>query len=370
MKRLNLLIKPASFCNMRCTYCFYRDVSARRTDAGNGVMGVDTLEAIVRQAVSSVYDVVDFAFQGGEPTLAGLAFFEYFIGLLKKYNKSGTRVLCSIQTNGLMIDEKWAAFFRVNKFLVGLSIDGTGDIHDRNRKDTGGKGTYRRCLNALKLLAKNDVEVNVLCVVTNQNASKAQSVYNNLKKEGVSYIQFIPCLSAMDEPGEKPVDLLKPEEYAKFLKTMFDMWYIDWEKGDYISIRTFDDYVHVLAGRQPSSCAAAGVCGRYLTIESDGGVYPCDFYTVDRWYLGDIHKTPLNELFLNEKAAKFIEEGSAAPAKCRRCKYFVLCKGGCKRNRTDAEGASIYCQALTAFFDYSAERLMHMALLERRLMKS
>jgi uncharacterized protein len=330
-------------------------------------MRIDTLEAIVRQAVSAAYDMVEFAFQGGEPTLAGLEFYESFIELLKKYNKNGTPVFHKIQTNGLMIDEKWADFFHVNEFLVGLSIDGTGDMHDRNRQDTDGKGTYRRCLNTLKLLRKSGVEVNALCVVTDQIASKAQSVYENLKKEGFSYMQFIPCLDPLDAKGENAGILLKPEKYARFLKTMFDMWYLDWEKGDYISIRSFDDYVHILAGHPPSSCATSGVCGRYLTIESDGGVYPCDFYTIDRWCLGNINDISLDALFHNQKTTDFIEEGRTTPAKCKSCKHSILCRGGCKRNRAGAEGLNTYCSAFVEFFDYSAERLMRIASLERIL---
>jgi uncharacterized protein len=328
---------------------------------------MQTLESIVSKAVSAAYDLVDFAFQGGEPTLAGLDFFEQFILLLNKHNKSGTPVCFSIQTNGLLIDEKWANFFHANDFLVGLSIDGTRILHDLNRVDADGKGTYRRSLNALNLLKKSGTEVNALCVVTNQTTSKAQSVYENLKKEGFTYLQFIPCLAPLDAEGEKAGDYLSPENYARFLKTLFDLWYLDWEKGAYVSIRAFDDFVHLLVGNPPSSCAALGVCGSYLTVESDGSVYPCDFYTTDQWHLGNINDLSLSKLFQNHKIRSFIEESKQVPKKCSSCKYLTLCRGGCKRNRTGPDGLNLYCPALIAFFDYASKRLSRIASLERSL---
>ena len=369
MDTINILIKPSSKCNLGCKYCFYSDLSSYRTLNGNGMMTEKTLERIMQEAFSISSRQVIFAFQGGEPTLAGLEFFKRFIEYESGYKPHEISVHHSIQTNGVLINEEWAEFFCENKFLVGLSMDGNGDLHNMNRVNAADKGTFTKVCETFEMLKRKNVDTNILCVVTNQLARRAYSVYTGMKTRGCRFMQFIPCIDPPDKVRGGQEYSLTPDRYIVFLKTLFDLWYNDWERKDYVSIRLFDDYVHILADRSPGSCASSGSCGQYIVIESDGGIYPCDFYTEDKWYIGNINSMPLTVLIDSEKAKEFINESFDYPEKCASCCYFNVCRGGCKRDRyyENGETNNYFCSTFIEFFDYSIDRLKHIASLERTL---
>ena len=202
MPQLNILIKPASgSCNMRCKYCFYADEAKKRAAPSFGAMSMETAENLVRRAVEYAGDGCVFGFQGGEPTLRGLDFFRDFVALVRKYNTGGAKVSYSIQTNGLLLDEQWAAFLKENDFLVGLSMDGDRQTHDLNRVDVKGSGTFSRVLRAARLLEKHEVPFNILTVVNSRVARNVESVYSFYKKNGLLYQQYIPCLDPSSSSG-------------------------------------------------------------------------------------------------------------------------------------------------------------------------
>ena len=193
MRHVSLLIKPASsLCNMRCRYCFYADVSEHRTVNNYGLMTPELQEKMVENAFRTATESVSFAFQGGEPTLAGLEYFRRHVRLCKKYQMPGIRVSQSVQTNGLLLDDEWAAFFAENQFLVGLSLDGPKEIHDANRRDAAGKGTFSAVMEAGRLLKKHGVPFNILCVVDNTVARNANQVLNFFCKTDFSTCNLFP----------------------------------------------------------------------------------------------------------------------------------------------------------------------------------
>ena len=367
MDTVSVLIKPASGrCNLRCKYCFYEDVSGLRSEQDLGLMTEETLEELVRQAMELADRRVSFAFQGGEPMLRGLAFYEKFMELEKKYQKPGVLAEHSIQTNGTLIDEAWAVFFRENRFLVGISLDGTRSLHDMNRVDVKGKGTWAAVERALRLLEKKQVEYNILCVITGAAARRGQAIYQSLTGLGCRYLQFIACLDPMEEErGQRPFSLT-PERYGTFLKTVFDLWYRDWEQGNYVSVRLFDDYVHLLAGRPASACASNGVCGQYFVAEGDGSIYPCDFFVLDEYRMGKLEEQTLAELADSPAAREFCTCGRGAPEECTGCRWLPLCGGGCRRDWI-GNSRNYHCAALKSFFEYAYPRLEHIARLERRM---
>ncbi len=207
MKHIQLMMKPASSnCNLRCAYCFYEDECKNRETASYGVMKEDVLETVVKKALEAAELSCTFGFQGGEPTLAGLEFFEKFIEFTEKYKKPKTRLYFCLQTNGTLLDDRWIEFLKEHHFLVGISLDGTKEIHDRNRQDARGKGTFQMILKNAKKLQENHVDVNILCVLTRQSARKVSSVYRYLKKEGFYYQQYIPYLGPFrGERGTEPL---------------------------------------------------------------------------------------------------------------------------------------------------------------------
>lgn len=365
MPNLNLLIKPASSnCNLNCGYCFYHDVAKNREISSYGKMSIDTLETIVKKAIEYSDRSVSFAFQGGEPTLVGLDFYKHVINLQKEYNTKGLSILNAIQTNGTLIDEEWAEFLAENKFLVGLSLDGPKNIHDMNRIDLKKNGSHKKTENAVRLFNKYDVEYNILCVVTKNVAKHTEKVYNYYIKQGFSYLQFIPCLDNLyEEPGQNLYSL-SPKEYGNFLNRLFDLWYRDIRQGKRISIRMFDNILLALKGYPPESCDMNGRCTVCPTIESDGSVYPCDFYVLDNWKLGNILDNSFENIIKNVVAESFVNVSKPITEKCMDCKYFTICKGGCRRHY-EPIGAEVdtnyFCDSYKSFYEYTLDRFFELA---------
>ena len=360
-KSLNVMIKPSSsICNMRCSYCFYNDISDKRAKKSYGFMNFDLLEIIVQKAFTETEQEVTFAFQGGEPTLVGLDYFQRLIQYEKKYNYKNIKINHAIQTNGLLIDQEWAYFLAKNQFLVGISLDGPKLIHDLYRKDNQGKGTYKRVIQALEFLKQYQVDYNILSVVTSQLARHAHQIYRFFQKKDFQYIQFIPCLDPLGEnPGEYPYSLT-PERYSCFLKTLFDLWYYDATNHNIVSIRYFDNLLQLMLGYPPEACGMMGHCTCQFIIEADGGVYPCDFYVIDQWYLGNIKEQSFSQLLDTSLTQQFIQISTYVDPVCRECPWFRLCQGGCRRWREPfSEGKpqlNFLCLAYRDFFAYTIER--------------
>ena len=375
MKSVNLLIKLASsLCNLRCRYCFYADEAANRAEASMGLMTERTVEALLREAYSAVDErgFVSFAFQGGEPTVAGLPFFRGFVERARLLKPPRVEIAFSIQTNGTLLNAEWADFFAAEDVLVGVSLDGFPDLHNQHRVDAEGKATWNRITRNLEILKKRNVRVNALCVVTAQCARSPQKVYESLKKLGFEYMQFIACLDSIGEArGSRPWSL-KPEAYGRFLCQLFDLWYRDGERGNFHSIRLFDDYIHILLGDGGSTCATCGQCGSYFVVEGDGTVYPCDFYSLDEWRLGRIGEQSLTAMAECETARRFLSWGMEKPATCLSCRWRALCNGGCKNDWVqETDGArNYYCKAFRMLFEHSFERMALIARAEQAQRKN
>lgn len=373
MSHINLLVKPASSnCNMRCRYCFYEDEATKRSKANMGIMTGRTAKILIEQTLEAAGDKgnVSIAFQGGEPTLAGLDFYREFVAYVEQKNNNGLMISYALQTNAYQLDSEWAAFLAEKKFLVGISLDGDKSLHDEFRIDAAGKGTWQRIQKNIRLLQDAGVDCNLLCVVTKRCAKGAIRTYHALQKTGIRYLQFIPCLDPLgEERGHRPWSLI-PKVYGDFLCALFDEWYRDWEKGKYISIRLFEDYVHLAMKETPSTCATNGKCGAYFVVEADGSVYPCDFYVLDQWQLGDINQTTLKEIGKSSRAKKFLSEGLKKPYECENCRWKCLCFGGCKRDYVLTENGNIhnyYCEAYQRFFEYAESRINVIANCERQM---
>lgn len=362
MPPVNILIKPASsLCNMRCRYCFYADVSRHRTIPSYGIMAEDTARALVREAFAYAEGHCGFAFQGGEPTLAGLPFFKTFVSIVSALNTNKIPVQYALQTNGLAIDDDWAAFLGRNKFLVGLSMDGNAATHNALRPDADGHGTHARVQRAAATLSRYGVEYNILCVVTRDIARHGASIYAALKPH--VHLQFIPCLDDLD--GADSAFALDKDRYAHFLKTTFDLYYHDYMRGSYVSVRMFDNYVHMLLGRPAENCAMMGRCSCNPVIEGDGSVYPCDFYVLDRWRLGNVHDNTLADMIGGDRSFAFVQDSLAPDPACAACHWYPLCRGGCRRDRDfpgkDTLSRNRFCAAYKDFFEYAYPRLCEIA---------
>ncbi len=363
MPALSLLIKPASGnCNMRCRYCFYADELDNREIRSYGKMSVDTMRTIVDKAMEYGDYECTIAFQGGEPTLAGLDFYRDLVAYVTAHeNPKKLKIHYALQTNGYLINEEWAAFLGENHFLVGVSLDGLKEIHDRYRLDAAGKGTYQRVISAIRLLEKHQVEYNILTVVTAATARNGQKIYNYFKKNHFGYQQYIECLDPIgEEPGQHEYSLT-PEKYGEFLKSMFDAWYLDMRSGTYVYNRYFENLMMIMAGQQPESCNMRGVCGKQWVFEADGSVYPCDFYALDQWRLGNIQENSFEEMDEKRDGLGFIQWSMRQQEDCQKCRWFGLCRNGCRRNRepvtAEHTNRNYFCKSYQMFFEYAYPRL-------------
>lgn len=369
MPPLQLLIKPVSGrCNMRCGYCFYTDEADKRKEACRGVMSGETLEKVVEKALDYADHVCTFTFQGGEPVLAGLTFYEKVIALQKKYNRKQTAVQNAIQTNGYALDKDWCRFLAGNHFLVGLSLDGIRATHDACRKSAAGEDTFFRVLDSAKMLKEAGAQFNILTVVNAVTAPKIRRIYEFYKKNGFSYQQYIACLDPVfEKPGGREYSLT-PKRYGEFLTELFDLWDIDLRQGRQPYIRQFENYVAILLGKQPESCEQRGVCGIQHVVEADGEVYPCDFFSLDGYELGNLTECGFDEIAARREEIGFVKGSLNQDEQCRKCPYFALCRGGCNRHRidaTDAQGIAgkrnYFCEGYRMFFDHSMKRLSEIA---------
>ena len=157
-------------------------------------MSLSTLEQIIQKTLAFAEDSCSILFQGGEPTLAGLDFFKSVIEFEKKWNINHVNIQNSIQTNGILIDDEWAKFLHDHNFLVGLSLDGTKEVHDACRKYPNHHGTFDRVLHTVELFNKYKVEYNILTVVTKHTVTHTREIYSFYKTMGFEWQQYIPCI--------------------------------------------------------------------------------------------------------------------------------------------------------------------------------
>ncbi|MCQ2477286.1 MAG: radical SAM protein [Clostridia bacterium] len=348
MPPLSIMIKPASsLCNMRCRYCFYHDVSNIREIKNFGIMTEETAENLIKKAFEFADgESVAFAFQGGEPLLAGLNYFKSFVSLVKKLNTRGSTVYFGLQTNGTLVTDEWAEFFKTNNFLIGLSLDG-GYKDNKFRIDAEGNNTYDKITAASEIFKAHGVEFNILTVLTGYCAENIDVIYKTLTKKGFKYLQFIPCLRPFGDKSENEMYMTN-RQYAKYLIHGFNAYVKDYVRGDYTSVRYFDNLVHLYLGNPTEQCGMCGHCMHQFVAEGNGNIYPCDFYCTDEWLLGNINESDFDTLAHSKKAEDFLQESLRVDDKCKKCKYYPICRGGgCKRMRNDRD----YCEAYKAFFD-------------------
>ena len=332
----SLLIKPASaVCNLDCAYCFYLDRTADPYKALPGRrMTLEALERLVDTYLFYSYPNSVFAFQGGEPTLAGLPFFEKLIQLQKHYGRDGQNVSNALQTNAILIDEHWCRLFREYNWLLGVSIDGPEEMHDRYRFNKQGSGTWKKVVAGIETLQKERVEFNVLCVLSQANVEQPRDLYKFFRGLGIEYIQFIP-LAEFDRQGAPLPFTITPEQYGRFLSETFDLWWPDRRK---VRIRFFDNIAEALAGHKPGTCTMHQTCDSYVVVEYNGDVYPCDFFVEKDWKLGNILVDSWPEISRRQRRYSFAAKKTIAHLECQVCEFQSICHSGCPKLRHGPNG--------------------------------
>ncbi len=336
----HILSKPIGpLCNLDCEYCFYLDKTDYYPETKQFDMGDTTLEAHVKNYIESQpvgCREVTFGWQGGEPTLRGLDFFRQAVALQQKHARPGMKIINTLQTNGVLINDNWAAFLKQHEFLVGISIDGDEELHDHYRKTRSGKGSYRQVVQGLQMLQKHQVDTNVLTVIQNHNGDHGKRVYRHLKQLGVRFIQFIPIVEPEKGKGvsERSVS---PAQFGQFMVDVFE----EWRKGDIgkVYVSHFDNALGMHLGMPSSICVHAPQCGENLVVEHNGDVYSCDHFVYPEFKLGNINQrdypdlieTPIQQQFSTRKPI-------GSQTHCQRCDQRSLCHGACPAQRIDENG--------------------------------
>lgn len=361
-KEFVVMVKPiGSLCNMRCSYCYY-------LEADNGAapmqrMSEDVLEAFIRNyCESSAGEVISFTWHGGEPTLAGLPFYQKAVELEKRYCPPGKQVWNNLQTNGLLLDEEWTDFLARERFDVGISIDGAEWLHDLHRKDTVGEGTYQKTAAAIRRLQERGIQPDLLCTVTEETAKNGVETYQALKELGTGWMQFIPIV--VREKREKEIvtkESVRPASYGEFLKDVF-AWWLFHDMGRQ-HVQLFDELALTLAGGQPRLCNLRETCGNVLVVERDGGVYSCDHFVDQAHWIGNVTKERLSDLLESGQQREFAErKKTGLTQECLACPWLRLCHGGCPKDRfvpssEGEEGHFYLCEGIRSFFSYAGPRL-------------
>jgi len=332
MKYFSMLIKPASsICNLKCKYCFYNDVKENRSIPSYGVMDTKTIDNIIVKALTFFKDetTIQFAFQGGEPTCAGLAYFKYFIAFAKKNQKAYHNIQYSIQTNGTLLDDEWIAFFVENNFLVGVSLDGFKSNNDKFRIDQADNGTFTKIMDNIEKMRKVGIPVNILTVLTSELAAQPHQLYQFYQENNFGFVQLIPCLPPLGKETDEYS--LKPKEFSTFYQAFFDDWYQDFIKGKYLSVTLFDNLILMFKDRPPLQCGYLGFCRMQFVCEADGSIYPCDFYVLDEFKVGNINSDSIEKLANSDVVKTFINQKKRISNRCADCRYWRICYGQCKR---------------------------------------
>jgi uncharacterized protein len=356
MQPKSLLIKPASGdCNLHCTYCFYHDrVTDPYKESRVRRMSPEVLDALIKQGMRLDRRQATFGWQGGEPTLTGLDFFEKAVELQQKYGARGQAVSNGLQTNALLLDEDWARFLREYNFLLGVSLDGPAEYHDTYRRYRGGQPTHARVMEALALLEREGVQYNILTVVNNLTGSHGGEIYDWLREQGFDFMQFIPCVEVDPATGEITDFSVDPGQFGDFLCEVFDRWYNNGEPE--VSIRDFEAILAVYVGQEAPLCCYQEECGSYLVVEYNGDLYPCDFLVREENYMGNLMETTLEEAFASRALMEFKGQKAMPRPECLACAWSPLCHQGCWRFvNVDGSKRHYLCRAYQQFFAHSHE---------------
>jgi len=327
-------------------------------------MSEQTLERVISQYLKIGNDYVSIGFQGGEPTLMGLEFFEKVVHLIHKYKRPSQQVVLALQTNGMLLDTEWAAFLKKNNFLVGLSIDGPASAHDCYRTRYDGSPTHEVVARNMAMLREQGVEFNTLTVVSKSNVHRAAEIFDYLQSNGSGYMQFIPCVEKDRESADGSIAAFSPTpgEYADFLCTIFDKWIGDGMPSCYV--RFFDEMLISYVNYRSPSCYFAPYCVANLVVEHNGDIFPCDFFVEPDWYLGNINTKTMEEIAANPKLQRFILRKNEIDSRCRTCKWLPLCWGDCCKYRLTQEGRSsqytYFCESYRHFFEYSQPKMLEL----------
>jgi len=365
-----IMTKPAGArCNLDCHYCFYLQKELLYPHS-SAQMTAEVLDTYVRAYIDAhaAQPEVTFVWQGGEPTLMGLAFFQHAVALQQQYRRSGQRIFNALQTNGVLLDDAWGHFLAEHGFLVGVSLDGPAELHDVYRRDKGGRPTFARVAAGIEILRRRRVPFNILACVNDVTVRHPLTVYRFLRDDiGAEFIQFIPIVERTPAPELVSTRSVSGEAYGAFLIAVFDEW-VHRDVGR-VSVQTFEAALGIWAGVGAGLCIFDETCGRGLAMEHNGDIYACDHFVDPQHLVGNLQRHSLTELVNSPEQIAFGQAKQIGlPTYCRQCPVKFACNGGCPKDRLlstpDGEpGLNYLCAGYKAFFSHIDRTMQATALL-------
>lgn len=363
MHPFSLLIKPASAdCNLRCAYCFYRDRAALYPETSVHRMSGAVLERLIGSFMATDQPAHVFGWQGGEPSLMGSDFFRQVTTLQQRYGRPGAQVSNGFQTNATLITDDLAQLMAQHKFLVGVSLDGPPELHNRYRFDAAGQPSHAQVMQGISTLRQHQVEFNILVLVSAANVKHGRTVYRYLRDQGLCFHQYIPCVE-FDADGKPLPFAITGQQWGAFLCDVFDEWIkTDTRK---VSVRLFDSILEFALHGSRNVCDMHTTCCQYLLVEHNGDVYPCDFFVRPELKLGNLMEQGWEELVASPLYARFGARKAQIHPVCRTCRYLSLCAGDCQKHRLrqgqDPRQLSWLCAGLRPFYAHTLEAFSRLA---------
>ena len=381
---IHAIAKPVGFtCNMRCDYCFYLEKENLYPGKKDFGMPEEVLRTFIKNYIKSQQTPeVEFVWQGGEPTLRGIDFFQKALQYQKRYRASKT-IRNFIQTNGTLLTDEWCNFLKQNEFLVGLSLDGPEDIHDQYRHNRAGQPTFDAVMRGMRLLKKWGVEFNVLACVARETAYRPLDVYRFFKEQEVAFIQFTPLVERMPDqraaeyalhfaspPSREAAEdttritswTVEAEKYGDFLIAIFDEW-VRQDVGK-VFVMNFEWALNAAFGIGSPICLFSQQCGRAVAVEHNGDVYACDHYVYPEYRLGNLGCDDLASMVQSSLNSGFgPHKEHTLLSCCRECEALKACWGGCPKHRfirspQGQPGLNYLCAGYKKLFKHSAKYMI------------
>jgi uncharacterized protein len=354
-----IFVKPVgATCNLGCTYCYYLNKKDLYYDQDSFRMSDEILEEYIIQHIQASSDeTIMFSWHGGEPLLAGIDFYRKAVSIQQKYLPSGRHALNGIQTNGTLLDDEWCSFLKSENFIIGISIDGPPDLHNKHRITPAGDPTSERVLKGYELLKKYKITSEILCVVNSDNSLHPLEVYNFFRQLGAEYISFLPLVERGASKASGVSDSsVNPEEFGRFLSVIFDEW-IEHDIGK-IKVQIFEEALRSAFNQEHTLCIFKVDCGGVPVVEHNGDFYPCDHFVTRDYLAGNIKCESLASLLESPRQKAFGQQKSKTlPRFCIECEVREMCNGECPKNRListpDGEpGLNYLCAGYKMFFNH------------------
>ncbi len=346
MKELTLQIKPVgNHCNLNCKYCYAAPFKTEKFQ----IIDLTLIEKLIKEAFL-ITDKLIVSWHGGEPMLAGLDFYQNYVGIVNKYKKANQTICNMIQTNATLITDEFATFFKNNDFIVSVSLDGDEKSHNKNRIINSTIGSFEKVMNGINILRKHSINPPIISTVTQSTYIDGVRNFDFFVKNGFTEIKYSPVYDSVSDNFS-----ISDERWSQFLINILNRWLEI--KNPNIKVREIDEILMWFAGTTISLCANRGMCAKWISIDEQGNVYPCEYLRSTNSY-GNIQTTHLKDIFISPAYMDFVKKINYIPSRCQKCKLFNICHNGCPATRINEkkqliyEGTYVYCKQRQELFDY------------------